>query len=329
MTDQDRRADMYADSPSEISWEGWKRVIMRAAVRASDVSVSLSCAGVAFFSFLSVFPMVAIFVLMYGLIATPADIASQLSSVQSLIPSSVHDILTERLQALVDEPDEALGIGLLVSIALALWSGSRGVNALMHALDMANREKNQRSFLMNAIMSVGLTLGALVFLLTAIGAIAVLPALLSLAPIDNSTEILASTLRWPILALLVLMMFAALLRHAPDRTAARFTWLWPGAFLATVLWMGLSAGFSFYVENYGSYGATFGALSSAVVLMLWLYYSTLAVTFSAMVNAEAELETRRDTTTGVRMPIGERGAYVADYHIDMVDDGNITPSDRN
>jgi membrane protein len=82
--------------------------------------------------------------------------------------------------------------------------------------------------------------------------------------------------------------------------------------MATVLWMILSFGFSYYVETFDIYGATFGTLSVAAVMMLWIYYSALVIGLGAVVNAETELQTRCDSTIGPERPLGERGAVVAD-----------------
>ena len=303
---------IYADRPAEITMQGWIRIVKRAITRISNQGTSLQCAGVAFFGFLSIFPLIAATVLIYGILASPLDITNHLETIRILIPGSVYGLLSERLESLVNQPGANLGLGLAIAIVLALWSGTRGVNALMHTLDVANHEENDRSFIMNTLVSFGLTLGALVFLAVALSAIAVLPVVLNAVGFPAQAESFAAFMRWPLLGGMVFVMFASLLRQAPAREPVSYKWLWPGAMLATALWLILSLGFSYYVENYGSYGATFGALSSAVILMLWLYYSCMVITFSAMINAEAEHETRRDTTSGMVKPAGERGAYVAD-----------------
>jgi membrane protein len=99
---------------------------------------------------------------------------------------------------------------------------------------------------------------------------------------------------------------------APDRDAPQMRWASLGAVVATVLWVIASVGFSLYANNLGTYGKTYGALAGVVVLMLWLYWSAYIILLGAEVNAEAEQQTAKDTTTGAPQPLGERHAVKAD-----------------
>jgi len=119
-------------------------------------------------------------------------------------------------------------------------------------------------------------------------------------------------LRWVLLALLMMVGLGVLYRFAPDRTNAKFRWVSWGSGVATVLWLVASAGFSIYVNNFGSYNKTYGALAGVIVLNLWLYISCMVILFGAELNAELEAQTTRDSTTGPVRPLGRRGARKAD-----------------
>jgi membrane protein len=106
--------------------------------------------------------------------------------------------------------------------------------------------------------------------------------------------------------------FALIMRYGPDREPARWLWLAPGAIAATLLWIVVSFGFSFYVAYVSDYNATYGSLSAIVVFLMWLFLSAYGVLGGALLNAEIERQTTVDTTTGQEMPIGERGAVLAD-----------------
>lgn len=302
----------YADRPGQIPWPGWKAILMRAFGTVSGTDLSQRCAGVAFFSFLSIFPFIASFVLIYGLVSTPSSLQEQLAVMEGFVPASVYQIVQERLESLLSQPQVGLGIGLLVSLAFALWSGSRGVNSMIATLSSVYHEKDTRSFVVSAALSIGLTIGGMAFALIVAVAIAAVPIAVGILPVSSWVETLASLARWPILAVLVSLGLSILYRLAPPRSDAKWKWITPGAVLATVLWLVLTVAFSFYVENFGNYGATFGSLSVAVVMMLWIYYSALVVATGAALNAELELQTKVDTTTGPNAPMGQRGAYVAD-----------------
>jgi membrane protein len=105
---------------------------------------------------------------------------------------------------------------------------------------------------------------------------------------------------------------AILYRLAPNRDDPRLRWVTPGAVIATVLWLIGSAGFSLYVNNFGSYNKTYGALAGVIVLNLWLFLSSFTALLGAEINAETEAQTRTDTTTGQPEPMGQRGATKAD-----------------
>jgi membrane protein len=110
----------------------------------------------------------------------------------------------------------------------------------------------------------------------------------------------------------VLLALSLLYRFGPSRSEARWHWVTPGSLLATVLWLAASAVFSFYVTNLASYDATYGPLGAVVGVMMWFWVSAYAVLLGGELNAELELQTAEDTTTGLPRPMGQRGAYVAD-----------------
>ncbi|MFD0916491.1 YihY/virulence factor BrkB family protein [Pseudahrensia aquimaris] len=302
----------YAAKPHQIPWAGWKSILLRTYEKISRTDTSLRCAGAAFFTFLSIFPILACMVLVYGIVASPASLVSQLEPLRQFLPASVYDVIMERLQTLLARPETGLGIGLLVSFAIALWSGSRGTNALVATVNEAYREADERGFIASAGLSISMTLVAIIFVIIALFAIAAIPVLVDAMPFPTLFETLAVWLRWPLLGVLVTGLLGALYKVGPDREDAKWRWLTPGAAIACVLWLLLSGLFSFYVQSFGNFDATFGSLSVAVVMMLWLYYSTLIVALGATLNAELEHQTRRDTTDGPEKPMGERGAYVAD-----------------
>ena len=162
------------------------------------------------------------------------------------------------------------------------------------------------------LISLGLTLGIILFLIVGLAAIAVMPALFGHLGLPEQVARLASWLRWPVLGLGFVIGLGLLYRFAPSRNEPRWRWVSWGAVLATVLWLVGSALFSWYVANFGSYNETYGSIGAVAVLMMWFWLSALFVLLGAELNAEMEHQTGRDTTRGPERPMGERGAYVAD-----------------
>ncbi|RYE74269.1 MAG: YihY/virulence factor BrkB family protein, partial [Hyphomicrobiales bacterium] len=178
-----------------------------------DPDVSLRCAGTAFFGFLSLFPAVGIVVFAYGLVADVSTFMATIETLRYLVPSAVLDVLREQLAILVNQPPAALSIGLAVSIVLALWSGSRGVSALIYAMSRVREEPERRGFIKTVIISVLLTVGGAIFLSIALITIAGLPALI---PFPSGEGLLVLVLRWPVLLALTTAVLGALYRWGPD-----------------------------------------------------------------------------------------------------------------
>ena len=304
-------------SPLQLNWSDWKQVVRRTGRTMSDMDTSLRCAGVAFFGFLSIFPSIAIVVLLVGLMADRIALVDQVERLSFFMPDIAFTVIVNQLDTLLSQPPSGLGIGLAISIAVALWSGSRGVDALIYAATAAYYEKVRRNFFVAVAFSFLVTILGAMFMVVALALIAAIPILTSLSPIPNTGEQLALLIRWPALLALAIIAFSLLYRFTVDRRAAKPRWIWPGAVLASILWLGACLVFSLYVENFGEFEASFGSLAAAVVLLFWLYISALIAVLGAAFNAEIELQTAVDTTIGPDQPMGRRGAYVADHVVDQ------------
>jgi membrane protein len=282
---------MDATAPTELErtaphgFERWKRLALGTFRVFTDPDTAPRCAATAFFGFLSIFPAIATVALIYGLVANRTLVADTVSSLEYVLPGMALDIVREQLASLASQPRATLGIGLLISVPLALWSSSRGVDALLFAMSRVRGEKEKRGFVKAALVAIGLSIGASVFKVVALLTVAGLPALI---PFPSGDELLVLLLRWPVLLLLSVGVLAVLYRWGPDRHPRKFRYIWPGALLASLLWLVAGAVFSIYVENFGNYQATFGSVSAAVVLLLWLYNSAQILVLGAAFNAELE-----------------------------------------
>ncbi len=161
-------------------------------------------------------------------------------------------------------------------------------------------------------LSLAVTLGGLVFVLLALGAVVVVPVVIQLIGLPSGLEALLGLARWPLLLVGIALVLAVLYRFGPSRQDARWRWVSWGSGLAALLWLAGSAGFSWYVASFGSYNATYGSLGAAIGFMTWIWLSAAVVLLGGELNAELEHQTARDTTTGAPRPRGTRGARMAD-----------------
>lgn len=194
----------------------------------------------------------------------------------------------------------------------ALWSASSATGNLITAVNLAYDETETRGFVKVRALALGLTLGAIAFVLVALALVAVVPVALDQLGLGVVGQLVAQVIRWALLIGVVIVGLAVVYRVAPNRDSPRFRWVSTGALVATVLWILGSVAFSLYVSSFGSYNKTYGALAGVIMLMLWLYLTSYIVLLGAEINAEAEHQTARDTTKGRPSPMGQRGATVAD-----------------
>ena len=301
-----------AERPTQIPGRGWLQIVKRAWQEAKADNVSLLAAGVAYYSFLALFPALIAAVLLYGIVASPADVARQVDQIGSALPSDAQHLLSDQMKTIAAGSNSALGFGFIVAVLGALWSASGGVNGLITATNVAYGETEKRNFLKLRGLSVLLTLGAILFVIVSVVLVAVVPAVASVIGLGVVGRILTELVRWVLLVAAVMVALAIVYRVAPSRDAPKFQWVSVGAVVATVIWIVASIGFSLYVDNFGSYGKTYGSLAGVVVLLLWMYITAFIVLLGAEINAEAEQQTAQDTTVGEPQPLGERGAVVAD-----------------
>lgn len=313
MTDLRGRAiGRDALSPSRIPRAGWRHVLVRVWQTLSRDYVTVIAAGVAFWAVLALFPGVAAVISTYGLMADPTAARAQLEDFATLIPPDARRVLFEQVDAIVGRSAGALSLGALASLFLTVWSAKKGVMALMAAVNIAYGEEERRGLVRLHLVGLALTAAVVLFMVLALVVVAGVPILLGLLPLADLTAKVWLLVRWPVLAVIAMAAMALFYRYAPSRRRAQVRWVTWGAAAGTLLWLGASAGLSLYIQSFGGFNETYGTLGAVVVLLTWLFLSAFAVLVGAIVNAEIEHQTNRDSTAGRWRPMGKRGAQVAD-----------------
>ena len=304
----------YAASPSDFAPGDWWQIVKRWAVQVNADNVSVAAAGVAFFSLLAIFPLLSAGLSLYGYFADPNDVRGLITEATDLLPAESRALVFDQVDAVLGAEREALGIGFLVSLGLALYSAGAGIRAMMRALNIAYGEVERRPFWQFYLTAFVFTLLTGVFFVFAFVAVVVVPAVVGFLPfMDAAARELARVL--PFVAVVGVFFVACftLYRFGPDRRPAKFRWLWPGCLFATLVWLVISWGFSRFVSEFGSYNATYGSIASVVVLLMWFFLTAFVVIMGAELNAEMERQTLLDSTRGPDRPLGRRGASMADF----------------
>jgi membrane protein len=243
-------------------------------------NTTLVAAGVAFYAFLAFIPALIAFISVYGLVADPSDVKRQVNDIASALPKEVQNFLSFQLNAIIKANTSAVSITLVVAIVIALWSASGGMAAIITGINVAHERDEPKSFITKRGKALALTLGAIVFLAIVVFLIAALPPLTSGA--GDFGRIGFQILRWPILAVVMIAGIGLLYRFSTAETIS--AWLGmvtAGTVVATIGWLATSALFAVYTANFATYSKTYGTLASIVVLLLWLWLSSLVVLVGA------------------------------------------------
>jgi membrane protein len=278
----------------------------------NDNNIFLAAGGVTYALLVALFPGLAALVSIYGLLLDPAQVEKQAEAMAQILPPETAAMIGAELHQLVTASTNALSISAGVALLFALWSASRGMSGLINALDIAYREKETRGFIKLNLIAIELTLFVLIGGTVTIALVGVLPIVVEAIGLGPIAKWVLLILEWPLLIAVVLTGLAVLYRYGPDRRAARWRWISPGAIIATVLWLIGSLGFTIYVSHFNSFDKTYGSLGGVVVMLTWLWLSAFVALFGAVINAETERQTVADTTVGDPKPMGNRSAFAAD-----------------
>lgn len=268
---------------------GWKDVFVRAVKESAEDSIGLAAAGVSFYVFLAMVPLLGATVLIYGLAADVQTVNAHVAQIVSVLPSEAGKLVDDQLVSVVQSSSGKKGIGVAIALAFALFGARNAAGGAINALNIAYDAPECRSFIRVTLLALAMTVIAVlaaVFAMLGIGAISFMH--LALPAASPAMRALSGTLTYILLAVVGATGAALLYRYGPSRPKAKWRWLTPGSVLFALAWVVLTLGFGFYVQRFGSYGAAYGSLSAVVVLLTWIYLSSYAMLFGAELNSELE-----------------------------------------
>jgi membrane protein len=295
----ERGAPYPAETPAELPKQSWAEIAKGVKAEAKDDHVTLMSAGVAFYALLALVPALIALLSVYGLLADPQQIERQVVDALKAAPTEVRNMMSQQMQDISDAGSGAL-LAVFGGILVALWSASSGVSNLISALNVAYNVEEGRGWVKRKLVALAFTLGAILFFVVAFGALAILPRLLSNTGLGTPGRWAANIAAWAFLLAGLAVGLAILYRYGPNRREPKWSWVSPGAILALVLWLIGSLAFSIYTANFGRYNETYGSLGAVVVVMLWLFITSLAILLGAELNAQAERRTTRSQSAPAR-----------------------------
>jgi membrane protein len=298
-----------APAPHRIPPKGWRDILWRTWLEIGRDRLAAVAGGITFYSLLAIFPGIGAFVSLYGLFADVDEVSKQLDQLAAFVPQQILSLLGDQMVRLASQRHASLSAAFLVSLMLSVWSANAGMQSLIDGLNVTYDETEKRNFVVRRALTYGFTFAAIVFL-TAVTAI-----LVALPILAEDLELLdwwVAPVRWLALLGLSCLSFAVIYRYGPSREKARWRWVGWGAAFAALAWVGGSLGYSWFLNHLAHYDATYGSLGAVVGFMVWIWFSTMVVLVGAELNAEIEHQTALDSTTGPPLPMGQRGAAMAD-----------------
>ncbi|MDP9068206.1 MAG: YihY/virulence factor BrkB family protein [Actinomycetota bacterium] len=273
------------DSPLDLDPLDWKATAKRTLKEIKDDRVTLIAAGMAYYWFLALFPAVIAAIGVLGLISAPESMYESIeASVRNTLPSGAGDIIATAIENARGPAGSASLVAALVGIAVALWSASSGMVALQKGLNVAYDVAEERKFVKARLVGFALIL--------ATGLLGGVPS--PIFTFGESTVFIV--IGWILTVVAVMVMFSLYYYLGPNRESPRWTWVSTGGIVGALLWLIVSIGFGFYVTEFDSYGKTYGSMAGVVVLILWLFLTSVSVLIGGELNAELERQASRKGT---------------------------------
>jgi membrane protein len=278
------------DSPTQLSRRSLVAALRNSVSEFKRDSLTVWAAALTYYAIMSLFPGLLVLVAVLGLVN---DSLTQdlLDTVAPIVPGPVRDIFTAAVHNIQQGQGKA-GLAAVVGLLIGIWSASGYVAAFMQASNAIYDVAEGRPIWKKLPVRLGITLATGVLLVASVLLVVVSGRLAeqlgTLLHISTATVTAWNVVKWPVLAVLVSLMFAILFWAAPNVRHGGFRWVTPGGLIAVLLWIIASLVFGVYVANFATYNKTYGALGGIIVFLVWMWLTNLAILYGAEVNAELE-----------------------------------------
>ena len=279
-----------AESPTDLPAGAWKDTLKRTVQEFREDGLTDWAAALTYYAILSIFPALIVLVSVLGLIG-PSATQPLIDNLETVAPGPAQQIFTNAIRDL-QHSQGAAGILLVVGLLAALWSASGYIGAFTKAANVVWDVEEGRPAWQTIPLRIGLTvLLLLLTVLTSVGVVlsgGLADQVGNLLGVGDTAVTVWNIAKWPVIVLLVSLMFSILYYATPNVRQPSFRWVTPGGVLAVLLWILSSAAFAIYLANFGSYNKTYGTLGGVIAFMVWLWITNIVVLLGAELNAEIE-----------------------------------------
>ncbi|MDD2877657.1 MAG: YihY/virulence factor BrkB family protein [Acidiphilium sp.] len=247
--------------------------------------MSLVAAGCAFYATLALFPAITTLISLYGLAFNPITVEPQLLYLKHLMPPAAFQLIAGRIQHLVSGGKTSLGIGLAISLLFTLYSTASGTKSLIYALNMIHKREETRGIIRFQLVTLGMTLVAIIGAVIAISVLVGLPLLFTFFGLGKDAAALAIVIGFALMVGFMGIALGLLYRYGPSFRRDLGHTVIPGVVVAILLWLIVSYGFAVYVGQFAAYSRTYGPLATIIGLMMWFYLTAYTLLLGALFNA--------------------------------------------
>jgi len=277
--------------PTDLTKPSWWGTVKRTVREFKEDNLTDWAAALTYYAVLSLFPALIALISIASLVVPAQDFVRVLTDlIGQLGPASAVDTFRGPIEGLAKSTKA--GFGLVIGLAVALWSASGYIGAFMRASNAIYEKPEGRPFYklrpLQLLVTLVLVLMAAIVLLALIASGPVAETVGSAVGLGDAAVTAFQWGKWPVLLVVIMLMLAILYYASPNAKLAGFKWISPGSVLAVVVWVIASALFAFYVANFGSYDKTYGTLGGVIVFLVWMWITNIAVLLGAEMNAEVE-----------------------------------------
>jgi membrane protein len=284
-------ANRGPDKLGDLPGRSYLAVLKRTVKELSDDNVTVWAAALTYYGVLSIFPGLLLLVTVLRLFGS-GTVGKVTDNLAGIAPGGVADIITSAAENLQKGQQGTAGIVAVISLVTALWSASGYIGVFMQASNAIYDVPEGRPAWKTIPIRLGVTLITGILLTAAALMVVFTGSLADLVGhalgIGSSVVTVWNVAKWPVLVVIISLLFAILYWASPNAKSGGFRWVSPGGVLAVVIWLAASAGFGFYVANFGSYNKTYGSLATVIIFLVWLWISNIAILLGAEFDAEMQ-----------------------------------------
>ena len=278
-------------SPTQLSRRDYVAIVKRGFKEFNEDHMTSIAAALAYYAFLAIPAALLIAVGVFGLVADPSAVTTVIDKLHGIVPAQANKLLEGSLRNMTQQQGTSITV-LAIGGALALWSVTGAMQNVMWALNIAYDREEGRGFVKRRLIALWMVVFALIGFMLSFGVLVLGPHLSTwigdAADARTPVKIAWYIAEWPLLIVGLLLVFAALMYYGPNVEHPRWQFLTFGAIFSLVVWLVASGAFAFYTSRFGSYNKTWGSLAAVVVMLTWLWLSSVALLLGAEINSEAE-----------------------------------------